>query len=458
MLVAINGFYLLLVTSLLLLFDGSEPIFSLIILLVMSIFHLPLSWIFCLRRLKFSRLIPISNLILDFSYITFLISIWLEYSLSNLTPIASSFQFVSFSYLSLRSSISIVFSGYFTPLNPNPATISSHYSFYNRYQQDLFCQRQLKRGILSLLVFTILVLLMVFLNLAGMGKTLTLLPFKITGILNYFLWDGLPFLYVIPLLNLVRAQSRSIYVNLYLFATVIAGLISSISLGSRGYLINIIIVYILGIQLVQLRPTIRKYYSELLNKFTGISIFLAVLLSFIRSYSYDRSINFSILTQFDFSPEIFGTFATKILERGFSLFITLYKYSVEEFSNVDVSSIVSYRGFARFHTQVIDGFSEDAFHSSGSTTLADSFLVLGPLGIIISIISIISLLYFISKVASRSKFKSSVLILYLQFTFLQFLLDSSIWEFLFFRQSKVLFVLLFCLFLEFVYRKIYNHS
>lgn len=449
----------LLGVSLFLLLNGGTSLPSIGILLVLTLLHLYLSSLYGSRKTNYSRLALLLNVIIDASYASFLLTLFPDSSSTSSSLILSSFRLVSLTYILLRGATSIFLSGHIRQSRHNHIKPSMHYTFATEAEKLQFSQKQLKIGILSLLTYSFLVISLVYANLAGMNKELTLLPFKLTGLLNYFIWDGLPFIYAIPYINLVRAQCPGQYVYIYLSATTIASLMSSVALGSRGYIINVLLVYLVGIQLAALRPSARKKYINILARFIILSGFCAIFLTLLRNTSDDGgTIDILRLTELNVSPTFFLTLASQLLGRGLSLFTTLYKYINENVGSIDIANISEYGGFARYHTQAIDGFPVGALHSSGSSTFADSYLILGSIGILLSTLVAILGTLLLSRIQTIFRLRSQTYVLYLQFTFLSFFLSSSFWELLLYRPAHASFIIIFGFYLEKISRRAFRNA
>ncbi|WP_127717855.1 hypothetical protein [Halobacteriovorax sp. HLS] len=229
------------------------------------------------------------------------------------------------------------------------------------------------------------------LNIIAMGVERPVLPYKIEHILNLSRSVVFPFFFTLFIGRTLYGESRSkknvlIYFcifNLWL-------LLETVLRGSKGFILitNFPIILLL----------IHHNSVRFLKK---AAIFLIVITPII--YVTGKAIRNSNIHKTTFTKELkssyhgIGNQLVEIYQRNFYDAEIIYKFSPyvdgKEKSFL-LKRFQEQKGSINFHTNVLDKMKKQKGHSSGTTLIGDGYLMLGKLGVILSVFALILLTTF----------------------------------------------------------------
>lgn len=291
---------------------------------------------------------------------------------------------------------------------------------------NIYYTKKIKRAVFQL-SFIGLMLLTAFcfiIGLGRMGREAVVLPFYLGGIINLFRSQCVPFLFAIVIENQIlngKNVSRNYFV-LYGVWT----LFEIIAWMSKGLLMTYFLP-VLAVLYFYFIPSLKTIVIKmvplviaflLLYPVVGVmrsveDISINSIWSTYKSESEEKEAN--VLVKNDFS------FVLTPLNRQFLTalrYVQDYEYikdgSLFDFSNAP--AIVLSRGTAGYQTHVIDGYPEDAIHSSGTTGVMDPLLFGGYGMCYIMVVIIMLIAGYIERYKFRKQYSIFVILLVLVYS------------------------------------------
>jgi len=224
-------------------------------------------------------------------------------------------------------------------------------------------------------------------GITQMGRTVTQLPFKLTGILNTIrmYWAPIWAIVVIDILYEKRQlrflRGFSVFLSLWLaFECFIRG--------SRGFAL-------VGLEGILIWSVIRGVLSGRIVRWGIVAVLIMIISTpIITSIRYARMSNraaeIEVRDMIDSSK--FQESAEFGIHRRFGggagILMDYYEHLHGSLWHDNTRRVLKLGGTARYHTVVIDGFSRKAVASSGTSLFADGYLVRGILGMSVVMIGI----------------------------------------------------------------------
>jgi hypothetical protein len=250
------------------------------------------------------------------------------------------------------------------------------------------------------------------LGIATLGaENKMVLPFKLTGLLNFFHLYGIRFIFIVFLdIFYSHAEKRGNRQVLNVLLVYLAwNILETIILLSKGQLLIgmiplllwtfyrgvfrfhwIIYISISVLLLSMIFPTMSTYRGHL---HAGHAI------SFYEAWTIQENLSRSDET-------FITTQGVRIYERIFSTgkhIVKFLPFLDAPYLTGNLSEVIKYGGSQKYHTRVIDGVPEFVPHSSGATGLSDAFLI-GGIPLVVITMALLSLLSVIIVDGNRLQF------------------------------------------------------
>ena len=266
-------------------------------------------------------------------------------------------------------------------------------------------------------------------GILGLGLETIELPFKIAGIINTFILTISPILFIFLLDICTQNRKLRKYTYLTTILIFLTYLYVSITINSRGffiYVLALIILYFMFYCNYNL-GILKKIFTYLIP----ISFFLTIILTSL------RDIQSANLESSEYFTKIYY-YLGSITRRVFPLFKELIKYIQHTKEIVKIDQIQAIGNFQKYNTLIIDKYPPDLVHSSGSTTLADSYLIMGFFGVLIFLF-VLSLTFhlLVGKTYKILDLPSPALII-IDITLIGFAMDSSILSYVIFGYKNII--------------------
>ncbi len=260
-------------------------------------------------------------------------------------------------------------------------------------------------------------------GLGRMGAAAVVLPFHLTGILVFFQTKLVPALFVIYVENKIlnKRKVKSVFYICY----IVWSFFMSLVLLSKGIFISNLIPLLILLFLYY-RPN-RKTIIKSLIPITLCFFFMYPVIGIMRLVQEDRkSMDFSSIIKIAYEDDESeeqsrnDNFFLRPLNRVFKTGAHYYHdYDIMkkdyffDFSRMPI--IMSMGGSARYQTVIIEGYTEGANHSSGTTGIMDPILVGGKGLMYITLFFIMLLAAFVDRLFQKRQYSIYAILIFLVF-------------------------------------------
>lgn len=294
----------------------------------------------------------------------------------------------------------------------------------------------------------------VSLGLIGRGLQLreTALPFRLGGIINLLHITVLPFLFLAVIESQITNGANRYQIILVIGMYFALGFAQTILVNSRGQFL--LFVPPLAIMLYAYW---RSNVIPIIAGFTflGLSFALVPVLTVIREakiFGATESLSLANISINSTPIEHLEMLSQRIFMQ---LGVFQKYFDFLRGGSISLDTVASFDGFKELHTRLIDGFPPGYPHSSGTTSLGDSYILFGWLGVVLW--GFIAAGYFHAVFGSRllDSTLPRFLRAHLDWVFISYCLGSSLFEVLLFDRISLGLLLLLIFVSQLVSRKHY---
>lgn len=296
------------------------------------------------------------------------------------------------------------------------STISQKYL----YRPSLFSDRMM------LFVFLCVFPISIFsyaIGLGRMGSAAVVLPFHLTGIFVFFQTKLVPALFVVYVENKIL-HKKKVGKKFYIYYAVWSFLMTLVLLSKSVFITNFIpLLIMLNLYYRPDKKTILRYLTPIVIFF----FFMYPIIGILRlAQEGGKVMNATTILEAAYSDDDSGSqtkndnFLLRPLNRVFKTGAHIYR-DYEIIKNDDffdfsrMPTIISMGGTARYQTIIIEGYTETANHSSGTSGIMDPILV-GGIGLLyITIFLIMLLAAFVDRLYQKHQYSIYAILIFFVF-------------------------------------------